>query len=122
MPWPKGAPLPSAASPHRAGAAVPSSEAVRVAALSASWVRDRQLRRRRLAWRWLLWGLWRIGLPLLLVLALATGLLLQMPPSSVPAWLAPIASSLRTATRAVPAVPPATGHINAQKPTPAKEP
>jgi len=31
--------------------------------LRASWQRDRQVRQRRTAWRWFLWGLWRYGVP-----------------------------------------------------------
>lgn len=34
---------------------VPDAEAVRRAALLASWQRDRRVAKRRLAWRWILW-------------------------------------------------------------------
>ena len=34
---------------------VPATEAVRQAALQASWRRDRQVSRRRVLWRWTLW-------------------------------------------------------------------
>ncbi len=53
---------------------------------------DRRVARRRLALRWLVWAWWRIGLPVLLVLALAIWLLGQVPPASLPAWLKPMAS------------------------------
>jgi hypothetical protein len=73
---------------------VPSSDTVRRAALSASWARDRRVARRRLALRWLFWAWWRIGLPVLLALALAVWLLGRMPPANVPAWLKPVATSV----------------------------
>lgn len=34
---------------------VPDSEAVRLAALQASWRRDRRVARRRIVWRWIVW-------------------------------------------------------------------
>ncbi|HMN92362.1 MAG TPA: hypothetical protein PKC60_03940 [Hydrogenophaga sp.] len=51
MPWQR---------PHRtqvppSPAPVPDTETVRLAALSASWRRDRTVARRRLLWRWLAW-------------------------------------------------------------------
>jgi len=101
---------------------VPGTESVRLAALSASWTRDRQLSRRRLVWRWLLWGWWRFGLPLLLALPLAAVLLLRLPPSNVPAWLTPVLSSLRLLAGTSEAIPRAAAPLNTPKPTPAKEP
>jgi hypothetical protein len=95
---------------------------VRLAALSASWSRDRQLGRRRLAWRWLLWGWWRFGLPLVLALALAAVLLLRLPPSSVPSWLTPVVSNLRLIAATSGAMPRAAIPQKTQKTTPAKEP
>jgi hypothetical protein len=94
MPWPETS---SALTPHpnaRQPAAVPSSDTVRRAALSASWARDRQVARQRLALRWLFWAWWRIGLPVLLTLALVVWLLGQMPPASVPTWLKPLTASV----------------------------
>ena len=44
---------------------LPGAESVRQAALAASWRRDRAVARRRLAWRWAGWYLWR-ALPYLL--------------------------------------------------------
>jgi uncharacterized BrkB/YihY/UPF0761 family membrane protein len=67
---------------------------VRQAALNASWARDRRIARRRLAFRWLFWAAWRIGLPVLLALALALWLLGQIPPASMPLWLQPMAASV----------------------------
>ncbi|HAJ11196.1 MAG: hypothetical protein WCS60_00755 [Hydrogenophaga sp.] len=57
--------------------ALPNTESVRQAALAASWRRDRAVARRRLAWRWAGWYLWR-SLPYLLVAGalLATGVYL----------------------------------------------
>lgn len=34
---------------------IPGSEALRLAALQASWRRDRRVARRRIAWRWVVW-------------------------------------------------------------------
>lgn len=42
---------------------VPDPDALRQAALRASWARDRKVRQRRIAWRWLLWALARYVLP-----------------------------------------------------------
>jgi hypothetical protein len=90
MPWSKITP-PQTRTPHDGPeTAVPSSEAIRRAALSASWERDRRVASRRLAVRWLLWAWWRIGLPLLLALGLAITLLWQVSPARLPAWLSPI--------------------------------
>lgn len=49
---------------------VPDADALRRALLAASWQRDRVVSRRRLAWRWLIWGVKRHGLKLLAVGAL----------------------------------------------------
>lgn len=50
------------------------AETLRMAALRASWTRDRRVARRRVALRWLAWAFWRYGLALLLVLAIAASL------------------------------------------------
>ncbi|MCW5654711.1 hypothetical protein [Hydrogenophaga sp.] len=71
-------PLPSSQAPH------PQAEAIRVAALQASWRRDRQVGRRRLALRWLAWAFWRYGLALLLVLAFAAAVGLWVHGASRP--------------------------------------
>ncbi len=52
---------------------VPDAEAVRQAALQASWRRDRAVARRRLIWRWLVWLVQRYYLYVLLLLALFMG-------------------------------------------------
>lgn len=44
---------------------VPGSDALRQAALEASWRRDRKVAQRRIAWRWLVWCLQRYSLPAL---------------------------------------------------------
>ncbi|WP_291065466.1 hypothetical protein [Hydrogenophaga sp.] len=49
--------------------ALPDPETLRRSALQASWRRDRWVRARRLAWRWLLWACWRYGPAALLLLA-----------------------------------------------------
>jgi hypothetical protein len=78
MLWPQAAssarPLP--ASPDA------SAEALRVATLQASWARDRQVARRRLAWRWLLWAWWRYLLPVGLVLGIAAWLAIWLIPET----------------------------------------
>lgn len=116
MPWPKASPPPAETPDARAGTAVPSSETLRRAALRASWVRDQRLARRRLAWRWLLWAGWRIGLPLLLALALVAWLLWPMAPSATPVWLRPIVSRLQPPALTGDAVP------RFNQPTHGKEP
>lgn len=55
-------------------APVPDAEALRRAALQASWQRGRWVARRRVAWRWLVWATTRFFLPALLAFALAAGL------------------------------------------------
>lgn len=52
--------------------ALPTSEELRNQALCASWQRDRQVARRRLAWRWAWWYVARYAwAPVLAVMALA---------------------------------------------------
>ncbi len=75
MPWSKNPPTQTPSPTPRGRAAVPTSEAIRRAALGASWARDHRVARRRLALRWLLWAGWRIGLPVLIALAVAAWLL-----------------------------------------------
>lgn len=74
-------------SPAAGPAVLPSSDAVRRAALARSWQRDRRVGRRRLAWRWTLWGLWRYGPPVgaAALLAAALWLLLRPSPPADPA-------------------------------------
>ena len=42
-------------SPHEGPPSIPGSDAVRQAALQASWRRDRRVAQRRIAWRWVTW-------------------------------------------------------------------
>jgi hypothetical protein len=56
--------------------AVPDSEALRQAALRASWRRDHRVGRLRRWWRWVVWALWRYGLPLLLLAGTITLILI----------------------------------------------
>lgn len=49
---------------------IPGSEAVRLAALQASWRRDRSVARRRIFWRWVVWFAFRYLSWLLVALAL----------------------------------------------------
>lgn len=64
-----------------AKAPVPDTEAVRQAALRASWRRDRWVARRRLLGRWLLWCLRRYVLPIVLIIGLGLLLWLGVWPS-----------------------------------------
>ena len=52
---------------------VPGAEAVRQAALEASWRRDKRVAQRRLFWRWTLWYIQRFYLHALVALALVFG-------------------------------------------------
>lgn len=65
---------PVAAKRSAAPAPLPDPDALRRAALAASWQRDRHVGRRRLAWRHLQWFLARRVVPALAVLALVAGL------------------------------------------------
>lgn len=67
MPWPKSASTPSSVAPF----SVPCAEAVRLAALEASWRRDKRVARRRLFWRWTLWYIQRYHRHVLVLIALA---------------------------------------------------
>lgn len=122
MLWPKTS---SASTPHpNTGkpTAVPSSDTVRQAALSASWVRDHQVARRRLALRWLLWAWWRIVLPLLLMTILAVWLLGQIPPANVPTWLKSVAVSVSFYRSNSSDKPPATASPSSKNAADGKEP
>jgi hypothetical protein len=63
MPWHRSE-LPNASAP-KGLPAVPGSDAIRQAALQASWQRDRRVAQRRIVWRWVLWYLQKYSLPLL---------------------------------------------------------
>lgn len=65
------------------------AEALRQAALRASWRRDRRVARRRVALRWLAWALWRYGLALLLVLVVAASVAIWMHRTSQTSLHAP---------------------------------
>lgn len=52
MQWPRSENLPT---PHPNPKSIPDSDAVRLAALQASWSRDRRVAQRRVAWRWTTW-------------------------------------------------------------------
>jgi hypothetical protein len=70
MPWHNAA----QAQPPRPATPVPGGESVRLAALHAAWKRDRQVARRRLWWRWTLWGVQRYTLPVAAGLSLIAGM------------------------------------------------
>ena len=76
MPWLSNA---SRKRPHTP-APVPDVDALRLAALQASWQRDRWVARRRVALRWVLWYAGKYGLQVLLALAVAAFLWLRVIP------------------------------------------
>ncbi|MEZ5663192.1 MAG: hypothetical protein R3E94_06625 [Burkholderiaceae bacterium] len=101
MPWRR----PKRPTPPDSPCPVPDSDAVRRAALAASWQRDRRIAQRRLTWRWALWYLHRYYLHALGVLAvlLALGWLVfhgsptagrnVLPEVRLPASWSPVKSS-----------------------------
>ena len=60
--------------PLRPASSVPEGESVRLAALQASWRRDRWVARRRIWFRWTLWGAQRYGVPAVGALGVIAGL------------------------------------------------
>jgi hypothetical protein len=92
-------------------APVPDADAVRRAALQASWRRDRWVARRRVWLRWLVWVTGRYLLPALLVFGLGAWLWLVMlpgmgkPPDPRTIFLKPAASPAPAAPPAHAAVP-----------------
>jgi len=91
---------------------IPDSETLRRAALAASWRRSQGVARRRLWWRWTLWLLPRVLVPLGAVAALAWAAMrwTQPAPAPEPAHL----GRPRTIER-----PPAADARNAVRPEPA---
>ena len=77
-------------SPHEGPPSIPDSDAVRQAALQASWRRDRRVAQRRIAWRWLTWYFQRFspyvvaGFAVLVVAAYLQGSLPSWPNSGDP--------------------------------------
>lgn len=60
--------------PLRPAQPVPAGESVRLAALNAAWRRDHWVARRRIWWRWTLWGAQRYGVPAAGVVGVLAGL------------------------------------------------
>jgi anti-sigma-K factor RskA len=84
--------------PSQSSTVAPDTEVLRRAALRASWARDRRVARRRLALRWFVWALWRYGLALLLVAAVA---------AAVGAWMLSISQpATGPAPHTSPTIPP----------------
>jgi len=77
MPWLSNAPHKRLHTP----APVPDVDALRLAALQASWQRDRWVARRRVALRWVLWYAGKYGLQVLLALAVAAFVWLRVLPA-----------------------------------------
>jgi len=76
MPWLSNAPRKRLNAP----APVPDVDALRLAALQASWQRDRWVARRRVAMRWALWYAGKYGLQVLLALVVAAFVWLRVIP------------------------------------------
>lgn len=81
------------------GASLPDTEALRRAALQASWARDRAVGGRRLRWRWFTWIATRLLLPLLVVAAvLLLGHLLVQHVGLIDAPTAPVDAAVTPST------------------------
>lgn len=81
------------------GASLPDTEALRRAALQASWARDRAVGGRRLRWRWFTWVATRLLLPLLVVAGvLLLGHLLVQHFGLINAPTAPVDAAVRPST------------------------
>lgn len=103
MPWQQAA----QAQPPRPATTVPGGESVRLTALQATWKRDRQVARRRLWWRWTVWGAQRYALPLAVGLSVITGLWFAV--RATMGWLeAPSLPSQQVTSVAAEPSPPAT--------------
>ena len=113
MPWLSNA---SRKRPHTP-APVPDVNALRLAALQASWQRDRWVARRRVALRWALWYAGKYGLQVLLALAVAAFVWLRVLPM-VTARDEPVAAAPPPAP--IPAMPAALPPV--QPPTPEASP
>lgn len=70
MQWQRSEDLPK---PHPKPKSIPDSDAVRLAALQASWSRDRRVAQRRIAWRWITWYAQRYAPHVLAGLMVLTG-------------------------------------------------
>lgn len=100
-------------------AAVPDAEALRRAALQASWQRGRWVARQRLAQRWLWWIAVRYLLPALLVFGMGAWLWLAVLPGVAHPWplLARWIGAAEPAPPKVSAPPAAPAHRPAVVPT-----
>lgn len=108
MPWLSNA---SPKRPHTP-APVPDVDALRLAALQASWQRDRWVARRRVAMRWALWYAGKYGLQVLLALVVAAFVWLRVIPEltapTEPVAVAPAPAPEPTASAAPEAAVPAS--------------
>lgn len=87
---------------------VPDSDTLRQRALQASWRRDRQVSRRRLALRWVAWFLRRYLLPGLGVFLLGAALYTQLPWAGMDWPLEPVALPDGPDPMALPSTPDAS--------------
>jgi hypothetical protein len=97
---------------------VPEGESVRLAALQASWRRDRWVARRRIWLRWTLWGAQRYGVPAIGALGVIAGLWFAV--RATMGWLETPSPTEPVAAIAPQATPPETSTTAAaQAPEPA---
>lgn len=106
---------------------VPSTQALLQTALAASWQRDRRVGLRRLAWRWLIWGLWRCAALVLLLTVLWAAWHGLVPETPTPQWGSapdkPTTPNASLARSAVPASREARGTtVFLQDPSPEPDP
>lgn len=80
--------------------AVPDTDALRRAALQASWQRGRWVARRRLLWRWTTWTVVRVLLPgvLLITFLAMAGPWWDDIPEDVPVWMSTPPPSMASAS------------------------
>jgi hypothetical protein len=99
-------------------APVPDAEALRRAALEASWRRDRWVARRRVWLRWLLWVSGRYLMPALLVFGIGAWLWLGL----LPGLVSPMDPPALTGTPAANTTPVVTAPVVVDPPAPGAEP
>ncbi len=112
MPWHDAA----QAQPPRPATPVPGGESVRLAALQATWKRDRQVARRRLWWRWTVWGAQRYALPVAAGLSVIAGLWFAV--SATMAWLEAPGPANQPVASEPAQNSPATASLDTPTPTP----
>ena len=106
--------------PLRPAQPVPAGESVRLAALQAAWRRDHRVARRRLWWRWTLWGAQRYGAPAAGAVGLLVGLGFAV--HAVMGWVATPSPAEPNVAMAKPAAVPTPPKAQAAAPVPLSRP